>query len=44
MHNNIEFMSAVHTQSGNTIPKMEKQITTINNILEVYPEMVNRFP
>jgi hypothetical protein len=44
MRNNIEFIPVVHTKSGNTIPKMEKQFTTINNILEVYPEMVSYFP
>ena len=37
-------MIADHPKSGNRIPKKEKEFTTINNILEVYTEMVNKFP
>ncbi|RZS75642.1 hypothetical protein EV199_1514 [Pseudobacter ginsenosidimutans] len=44
MHNNIEFIIAIHPKSGNRIPKKEKEFTTFNNILKVCPEMVNKFP
>lgn len=44
MYNNIEFMIANHPKSGNRIPKKEKEFTTVNKILKVYPEMVNIFP